>query len=45
MSGLHWEGAQMDACTSRHTCKMYLISSYRVINDISETVIASDMNF
>lgn len=45
MSGLPWEGAQMAARTSRHTCKMYLISSYRAINDISEIVIASDANF
>lgn len=45
MSGLRWKGAKMDACTSGHTCKMYLISFYRAINDISEIVIASDVNF
>lgn len=45
MSGLHREGAQMDTCTSRHTCETYLIGSYRVINDISETAIASDISF
>lgn len=43
MSGLHWEGAQMTACTSRYTCKMYLISSHKTL--IFEIGVASDMNF
>lgn len=48
MPGPHREGAQTDTCTSKQStyspCKTYLIGSYQVINDISETATASDIS-